>query len=179
MESAKGQRPIVAYVGGAGDVVAVQFVEVKEQIVGANIIVGEDAPIRGLVDSLGHATCVLMNEQQPDSIALASTSIVNKDGKTTIVIGGEDNVSEAALSKGILYGAYHNILSKYGVTALWNGLISKSSTSTDINTPVVVVGGKSAIANSPNNISNPVDTIIFYENGASKGKLSEEKAVER
>lgn len=120
-----------------------------------------------------------MNEQQTDSIALACTSVVNKDGKTTIIIGGEDNIAEAALSKGMLYGAYHNVLSKNGVSALWNGLISKSSTSTDINTPVVVVGGKSAIANSPNNISNPVNTIIFYDYGSTNSKLSEEKAIER
>jgi len=178
---AKGQRPIVAYVGGPGALVAVQFVETNKVIVGANVVVGSEAPIRGLADAIGHAAAVLMNEQQKSSLALSSTSVVRND-KTTVIISADDSVIDEAQAKGIVYGAYANLLSTEGVSALFNGIIGAAAapSSTHRSTPPAVVsGGKAVLALTPNNLSFAAKHLVFYEKGTKKAPLSEDEAVKR
>ena len=91
---AKGLRPIVACVGGDSATTAVEFVQKDDQIVGANVVVGSKAPVRGLVEAVGHATTVLINEQQSMSLALPSTSFI-KGKNTCVVVGADDSVVDA------------------------------------------------------------------------------------
>ncbi|KAJ1432747.1 hypothetical protein B484DRAFT_394836 [Ochromonadaceae sp. CCMP2298] len=174
-----GQRPIVAFVGGPGDAVSVQFVESEEEIVGANVVVGGSAPVMALVDGLGLAATVLLNTQQPGALALACTSMV-KGKETAVVVGADEEVLGAIAQSGNLYGAYHNIISPLGVSALWNGYIGPAAGSpAACPTPAVIVGGKTVLCVEPNNMAHPATHIVFYEKGAARSKLSADEAVKR
>jgi len=174
-----GQRPVVAFVGGDGDAVAVQFVEDNEEIVGANVIVGGAAPVSGLVDAIGHATTVLLNAQAADAVALPSTSLV-KGEQTAVILGADESVVDAAAQSGMLYGAYHNVLSAEGVSALWNGYLGSASTAgSSSSTPQVAVDGKAVVTCEPNNLAFPATHVIIYEKGAKKSKLSADEATKK
>ena len=177
--AAKGQRPIVAYVGGPGNTVAVQFVEANKKIVGANISVGGASPVRALVEALGLASSVLLNEQNATALALPSLSLV-KGGNTVVVVGADDALLDAALSSSLVYGAYNNLVMGTGVTALFNGVISTPKGATGrLAAPAIVNGGKAAVPLSPDNLTNPAKAIVFFEKGKGKSSLSEEEAVKR
>jgi len=175
-----GERPIVAFVGGSSKAVAVQFVENNNEIVGANIVIGGAAPVRAMIEVIGHANTVLVNQQQSLSVALPSTVLV-KGADTAVILNTNDDIVEAAAAAGLLYGAYHNILTPDGVTAMWNGYLgsSKKLTATSSKTPVVSVNDKVTINLEPNNVVFSPKHIIFYDKGASKGKLSIDEAVKR
>lgn len=145
---------------------------------GANVVVGESTPVRGIVDALGHAAIVLINEQQASGLAIPSLTVV-KNGITIVYVGAEDTAIATAASKGLLYGAYHNYLSTDGVSALWNGIISSLQTAGASAIPAVVVDGVAATAVNPNNLANPASQIIFVDSSAPKGAISEEEAVKR
>jgi hypothetical protein len=173
--SLPGQRPIVANYGGPGDAIAIQFIERQSVIVGANIMAGGGAPIRGVIDALEQATGVLLNVQLEDSITVPSVSI-SKGKETVVIIGGDDAVVNAALAKNVLYGPYSNTLSTLGVSSLFNGVIGSIPKG---GLPAVVVDGKVAISHEPNNLAFAATEIVFYKAGAKAAKLTEEEAVQR
>ena len=178
-DTGKGQRPIVAFVGGDSKAVAVQFVEnEKKAIVGANIVIGGKAPVSGLVDAVGHAATVLINNQQAESLAIPSASFT-KDKSTCVVVGADEDVVSALYANKSLYGAYHNILTSVGVSAIWNGFIGTATAADADSVPSVFVGGKSAISLSPYNAVFPATHIAFYEKGQKTSSLSEDEAVKR
>jgi hypothetical protein len=81
------------------------------------------------------------------------------------------------VAKGILYGAYDNVLSTVGVSAMWSGVIGAPGAATMV--PTVVVDGKGATSIDPENLACPANSIVFFEAGAASKKLSEEEAVQR
>lgn len=177
----KGQRPIVAFIGGPGEQVAVQFVEASGRIVGANISIGGAAPVRAMIDAIGHASSVLINAQSASSVALQATTLV-KGASTVVVVSADDSIVDAANANGTLFGAYHSSLSSLGVSALWNGAIAAAPASprtSRLSPPVVVSSGKAAVAISPNNLAAPATSIVFFEKGGRKGVVSEDDAIKR
>ena len=133
---------------------------------------------------MGHAAAVLINEQFQAGIAVPSTSFLNSDGvSTTVVISADDSVVAAAHSKSVLHGAYHNVITVEGVSALWNGVISAAPASVATAhrhaVPAVVAGGMAALPLRPHNLAQPAKHIVFYEKGAQKGALSVEEATKR
>jgi hypothetical protein len=87
------------------------------------------------------------------------------------------SVIEAAVAKGILYGAYDNVLSTVGVSAMWSGVIRAPGGATMV--PTVIVDGNCATSTDPENLACPANSIVFFEAGAASKKLSEEEAVQR
>ena len=87
------------------------------------------------------------------------------------------SVIDAAVAKGVLYGAYDNVLSTVGVSAMWSGVISANGKVSTV--PTVVVDGNSATSTDPENLACPASHIVFYEAGAATKKLTEEEAVQR
>jgi hypothetical protein len=197
--STEGERPITAFIGGEGSDVSVQFVENKaEKIVGANIVMGESAPVIALVRAIGHASNVVINEKYLDVLAVPSLSFttVTKKGKeaaSVVVINATDAMVDAAIAdKGItLHGAYDNVLTASGVSALWNGVVSSttkagavykpelSSFAFDGAVPIVTVNDKAALPVYPDNLIAPVTHIAFFESGADNKVLSTEEGLER
>lgn len=57
--------------------------------VGANVVVGSAAPIRGLVSALGQASSVLINTMHANSIALPS-AVITKGKETTVIVGADE-----------------------------------------------------------------------------------------
>lgn len=177
--AAKGQRPIVAYVGGPGSTVAVQFVEANKRIVGANVSAGGAAPVRALIEALGLASSVLINEQNATALALPSLSLV-KGGSTVVVVGADDALLDTALASSLVYGAYNNLVLGTGVTALWNGVISAPKGAAGrLAPPVIVNNGKAAVSLAPDNLANPAKAFVFFEKGKGKSTLGEDEAVKR
>lgn len=181
--SLPGERPVVAFVGKDTNTdVAVQFVESNEEIVGANVVVGGAAPIRALVDAMGHASTVLVNQQHEKCLALPCSSFYNK-GETTIIIGANDSMIQAGAQAGSLYGAYHNVMTPSGVSAMWNGYIGPSSKVTtavgDSIAPIVVVNDQATIPTVPFNMVHAAKRVLFLEEGANASKLTTEEAVQR
>ena len=179
-ESAEGSRPVVAYYGGAGDKAAVQFftsTENPEIYIGATVSVGGDAPVRALIEAIGTASDVLINSRGK---ALSVPSVALSNGK--LVIGADDSVVNAALAKGSLYGAYNNVLTAGGISAGWNGVISKppakAASTHRFTVPAVVSGGKAAVALTPDNMI-AASEIVFFEAGAAKKSLSEAEAAQK
>src|SRR5690606_39095036 len=104
-----------------------------------------------------------------------------------VVVGADDALVAAYASNGKaarayeLFGAYHNVLSPEGVSALWNGYIGAagSTGATADEVPVLKVGGNGAHAVVPNNLASAATRVVFYEKGAAKGKLSVDEAAKR
>lgn len=175
-----GQRPVLAIVAGPGAEVAVEFVERGNKIVGGTVLAGSAAPVRGLVQAIGLASCVLINERRADALAIACLT-VTKGSETVVIVGADDAAVESSLAAGTLYGAYHNVIVPgVGVSALWGGVIGPSTTvSEPSSVPSVVVGGKMAISTSPNNLCAPMTHLVFVEKGAKKASLSEAEATSK
>lgn len=87
------------------------------------------------------------------------------------------SVVDAASAKNVLYGAYDNVISTVGVSAMWSGVIHTSGAGDTV--PTVVVQGKSAIPLAPDNLAFPAKHIVFFEKGAKSKSLTEEEAVQR
>jgi hypothetical protein len=105
-----------------------------------------------------------------------------KGGNTVVVVGAEDSIVDAAVSSSALYGAYHNLVSSAGVSALWNGVVSTPASAKVTGRfvpPMVTNGGKAAVVLAPNNLANAAKAIAFFEKGKGKAAISEEEAVKR
>lgn len=87
------------------------------------------------------------------------------------------SVVDAASAKNVLYGAYDNVISTVGVSAMWSGVIHTSGAGDTV--PTVVVQGKSATPLAPDNLAFPAKHIVFYEKGAKSKSLTEDEAVQR
>lgn len=167
-----GQRPLVVF-SAPGDHVTVQFLQYQTEIVGANVIVGQNNGLDGIIKGLGHATSVVVNSSVPDSIAVQSVSFV-KGKDTFVVVNGDDAVVDAATKAGVqLYGNYYNILSKNGVAAVFNGSVASSkselvkSASFTPDRVTVVSGEQTVYPISPNNIAFPAKTLIILDKTGS------------
>jgi hypothetical protein len=179
-QTSPGQRPIVVYVGGAGDNCAVQFVQIDKVIVGADISVGASTPVRGMIEAIAVAACEVINGKVADSVAVPSCTVV-KNGVTTVIVGADDSVVDAFESN--VYGAYANLITPNGVAALFNGVIGAAGSSTaaasKFSAPLIVNGGKAVKAVQPDNMISKPASIVFFEAGATKKALSEEDIVNR
>jgi len=176
-----GQRPILATIGGNildGKSAAVQFVEINNALVGANVMAGSTCSIMGLVDAIGSAYAGTLNEQVANAAAVASVSMV-KGKDTGVVIGAPEEFTQFALSKNILYGAYHNVISVAGTSAVWGGVVAPVAGESGSDAPSVVVKGSAARYLNPNNLAFAPSSLFFYEAGAKKSKLSAADAVKR
>jgi hypothetical protein len=144
---------------------------------GADVVAGKSYPVSGIVEALGYAYSGALNDSNASAVALPSLSVVrNRD--TAVVVGANDEFVQAALSKNILYGAYHNVISSVGTSAVWGGVIAPYSADTS-STPSVIVKGLAARSTSPANLAFAPSTLFFYEKGASKSKISIEDAVKK
>lgn len=130
------------------------------------------------MDAIGHAYAGTLNEQVPEAAVLSSLSLV-KGNETSLVVGAPEEFNQFALSQNILYGAYHNVISTTGTSAVWNGVIAPVSGESSSDTPSIVVKGSAARAVNPNNLAFAPSSLFFYEAGAKKTKLSEADAVKR
>ena len=157
-------------------------------------MVGGSAPVRALIEAIGHACAEVINVQHKSWLSLPSCCIIkgsSKDSSTLLVVGADDSVLEAAIaSKLPIYGAYQNLVSANGVSAMFAGIISPYSSSSSPSTPsssasfssrnpLVIAGGQSAISLNPDNMVHSAKTIVFYEKGAKKANLTSEQATER
>lgn len=133
--------------------------------------------VQGMIEALGHAFSGTFNEQVATAAALPSLSLL-KSSETALVIGADDEFVGKALEKDAIYGAYHNVVSTTGTSAVWNGVIGPLG-KTDPKVPSVVVNGKTARALNPNNLAHAPSHFFFVEKGASKAKLTPEEAVKR
>lgn len=175
---AQGQRPVVVHMGGAGSEVGLQFVEnSSSEIVGANIIAGGDSSVRAVIDAVGTACCAVINAQNASDVALPSLSVLKSGGsKTALVLGADDDLCQMACSKNVVHGAYHNVLTPAGVSAMWNGAITTAGKASG-NVPSVVVDGKCATPINPNNLAFPADHIMFYKKGSKRSSVPEADAI--
>lgn len=58
-------------------------------ILGANVVVGGDAPVKAMVAAIGQASNVMINTMYPNFIAIPSASI-RKGNDTTVIVGADD-----------------------------------------------------------------------------------------
>jgi hypothetical protein len=115
------------------------------------------------------------NDLNPSTLALNSVSCVKND-KCVIVVNGNDAVIQYAAKENILYGPYHNIITKDGVSAFWNGYVSNSAKSS-VSLPLVLSQGKAVEVIAPDNMTHPMTLLAFYQEGKAKASLSEEDAI--
>lgn len=160
----EGQRPIVAVVSGPGSGIAMQFLEYEKDIVGANIIAGEDAPVEGLVEAMGNAAAVVINHSASEGVALPS-AVVTKNGKTYALINATEEVLAAAVKAGsAVYCRGHAVLSDKRVSALWNGSITSgavSNVNTYLSLPTVAVAGQAVAVHDVDNAVPAASKLIF------------------
>lgn len=145
---------------------------------GANVVIGGSAPVRAVVDAMGHAACVYHNESHQSSVALPCLSLY-RGSETVVVFGASDSALSAVGNKTSIHGAYHNVLSKEGVSAMWNGYIGSANSSGSSSVPAVVVEGLKVVGVTPYNLIHPAKKFIFVEKGASKKDITEAEAIDR
>lgn len=135
---------------------------------------GSGAPIRGILEAYGMAGAAMINAESRSSLAVPCLTLT-KDGKTTVVVGDvSDDVVNKAAASGTLYGAYWNVLTEFGVSAMFNGVIRTAEGAVGGSVvhgfagtppvPIVVANAKAAVPLQPNNFSHVVDTIVFVGN---------------
>lgn len=140
-------------------------------LAGANIIAGADAPVRGVLEAYGIAAAAMINSESKHSLAIPCLT-VQKEGKTVVIVGENlDAVAAKAFAKGSLYGAYWNVLTEFGVSAIFNGLVGSADGVAGTTVvegfagcspiPVVVSKGSAALAVSPDNFCGAIDKIVF------------------
>lgn len=125
------------------------------------------------MQACGIAGAAMINEESKHSLALPS--LVLRKGDQTVVVVGE--VSEELINKtfanGSLYGAYFNVLTDVGVTAVFNGCIVSADAQPTSPTssldgfryreayPNVVSNGSTAVAIYPDNFIAPASVFVF------------------
>lgn len=139
-------------------------------------------PLRGLVDAVGLAADALINEDETATGFSVASTVLTKNGSTIVVIGASDDLVSAAGQKGLLYGAYNNYITSFGVSALWNGYITQTSTGAkSTSLPAVTVKGDMVLASLPDNLINPPSEFIFVDKDAATnnktGPISEQEAL--
>jgi hypothetical protein len=154
-------------------------------LAGANIVAGADAPIRGVLEAYGMAAAAMINAESKHSLTIPCL-VLSKDGKTTVIVGDNSDASAAkAHASGSLYGAYWNVLTEFGVSAVFNGFVGPADKAAGASVtegifsgcapiPVVVSGGYTAVAVRPDNFCAAVNTIVFV--GEKKLTADEAKA---
>ena len=152
-----------------------EFIQNDEKIVGADIVVGSKVPVRGLIEAVAHASSVLINESQTESLALPSASFT-KDKASVVVVGADDATVDKLVANKSLYSGYVNILTESGVSAGFDGVITAPSADAN-GLPSVVVGKKTVTKSSPDNLTIPCTHLAFFEKGGKKGTISTEEAV--
>merc|ERR1712224_151328 len=128
-----------------------------------------------MIDAITHASTVVINEQQSESLALPSTSFTKGDS-SVVIVGADDATVDALVSNKSIYSAYTNILTESGVSAGFNGAVT-TPTESSTSTPLVVVGGKAATSLMPDNLANPCTHLAFFEKGGKKGTITPTEAI--
>lgn len=142
------------------------------------MVAGQSYNVQGLVDALGYAYAGTFNDINSTAVAFPSLS-VSKNNQIAIIVGAPDEFTQAAISQNIIYGAYHNVISEIGTSAVWAGAISPFTANTESNTPSVVVKGLTARSLHPNNLAFSPSTFVFYEKNAKKSTITVDEAVKR
>lgn len=135
-------------------------------------------PLRGLVDAVGLAADALINEDESAAGFSIASTVLTKGGSTTVVIGASDDLVTAAAKKGLLYGAYNNYITNFGVSALWNGYITQAAAGVK-SASAVTVKSDVVLASSPDNLVNPPSEFIFVDKNGKKGPVSEQDALSK
>ncbi len=136
-------------------------------------------PARGLIEAIGLAGDVLMNEDASvEGFAIPCTTVVKND-RTIVIVGGGDETVFSATNLKILYGAYNNYITSFGVSASWNGLIIPSSMLKQSFQEMITTTQDSLIPYPPDNLVNPASEFIFVDKDTKAGVLSEDEAVKR
>jgi hypothetical protein len=133
----------------------------------------------------------MINQEDEPIIALPSLSFV-KNGETIVIIDAPDSVVAAVekLNGASIYGAYNNVLSTTGVSALWNGYIRQSIENISFpnankfvfngaTVPLVKNNGNAVVSVAPDNLILPATNVIFFDKQAKSGSVSQEEAVKR
>lgn len=186
-EPKRGERPVIAFIGGQSDQIGIQFEQQLEGggLAGANIVAGGQAPIRGIIEAYAIGAAAMINSESSSSLALPSLA-VTKNGKTTLVVGDiDDELVRTAYSSGTLYGAYCNVLTETGVSAVFNGCImpadkvSAPQTSAAIRwspaLPSVVSEGYTTATLNPDNFVPSPSTVVFV--GQEKSLTKDQAAA--
>jgi hypothetical protein len=129
-----------------------------------------------MVHAMTIAASGVITSLNVDAVAVPSCSMNNG----TLVINADQSVVDTAISNGTLYGAYGNIITKEGVSAMWDGAITGVSSSTKVNkfgATHIVNDGTTAIMLQPDNMINKPNKVIFYEAGTKNSSLNETDAV--
>ena len=168
-QSSKGERPVAAFIGGEHDQLAVQFVESNGNIVGGNVVAGNLVPLRGVVEGMNLAATVLINAQHADKIALSSTTFTGKS--TVAVVNAPDDIISKV--KGTVHGAYGNVFSTDGVSALWGGRIATGSPTELVDSFLAdvptVTSNKSCVQSiEPVNMVRPAESVFIYDATVTK-----------
>lgn len=135
-------------------------------------------PLRGLVDAVGLAADALINEDESAAGFSIASTVLTKGGSTTVVIGASDDLVTAAAKKGLLYGAYNNYITNFGVSALWNGYITQAAAGVK-SASAVTVKSDVVLASSPDNLVNPPSEFIFVGKDGKKGPVTEQDALSK
>ena len=72
-QTSKGQRPIVAFIGGNGDHAAVKFISGKsdnDSLLGATISIGGNAPVSAMVHAMTVAASGVITSLNVDAVAV-------------------------------------------------------------------------------------------------------------
>jgi len=192
--ASKGARPVVAFIAGQNDKIAVQFVDREGRIVGGNVVAGEQAPVRGIIEAITLAASVVVNNN-PNigntlSIPTATSFSLGKDSTHSgLLVGAPDDVVEAVSQKHTLYSPYGIIVNDQGMSAMWNGYIGNKSSAepaSDNNNnqwharvPPVIVGNHGTVVHEPHNVAHTAQHILFYEKGGKKTEITTDDVVKR
>ncbi len=168
------------------------------------MLLGGAVPVSAWIAALGHAASVVQAASVHVPVSLSSSSssasriveglvlpcttlsvpTTNTRG-TVVVIGAEAEVAAEAATRGLLYGAYHNLLAPNAVVAMWNGVISPASSATACvegsGCVCVEVDGKVARPMNPDNAAHPATHFIFYSSlpATATASITEEDAANR
>lgn len=128
---------------------------------GANIVVGNKAPLSGFINVVGYAASVMLNDRTSATVTIPGIAIT-KDEKSVIIINADESVKTALSSSGsAIYGENHLTLSSTCVSTLWNGKIVAKQGS-NVSSAALHCSDSAIICEKPDNASWPSKSLVFY-----------------
>mmetsp|Transcript_36518 Transcript_36518/g.27086 ORF Transcript_36518/g.27086 Transcript_36518/m.27086 type:complete len:427 (+) Transcript_36518:82-1362(+) len=172
----QGHRPIIVLLGDVrksiGDQnVGTQFLQFRDEIVGATIVASDNVPVSTLFQAVGTAASVIINNDVSlNSVVLPAATFV-KNGKSYVVVNATEEVITAAVASGAqLYGTHFQILSNKGVASLLNGGVSEKAPLNNSHldsesTTAISLKGKEGFVTGlqPDNLTFPASKIILFD----------------
>lgn len=134
------------------------------------MVAGSASPLSSIINAVGSASAVLVNQNIADVAVLPSAAFVKGD-KTVVVLNASNEVVAAGIKSGAsLYGQFANAVALNAVGAVWNGCVLDASNPVYGSAlPPLKLSAGYLHAHSPDNLTFPANKLVLFDEKSTSG----------